>query len=163
MMAHTTFIRAAGTEDAPRIVALLNAAFAMERAFIDRDRTSIDEITRLLGTGTFFVVDGDGGGLAACMYIEPRGASAYLGMLAVDPSGQKHGLGRQMMAAAERHCTALGCRTLDIRIVNRRTELPPFYYRLGFVERGTAPFQDPSLTKPCHFVLTSKELTEQVR
>jgi GNAT superfamily N-acetyltransferase len=163
MMAHAIPIRAAGTEDAPRIVALLNAAFAMERAFIDRDRTSIEEITRLLGTGTFFVADGDGGGLAACMYIEPRGPRAYLGMLAVDPSGQKRGVGTQMMAAAERHCAALGCRTIDIRIVNRRTELPPFYRRLGFVERGTAPFEDPSLTRPCHFVLMSKELTEPVR
>ena len=53
MMAHAVLIRAAGTEDAPRIVALLNAAFALERAFIDRYRTSIDEMTRLLDTGTF--------------------------------------------------------------------------------------------------------------
>jgi GNAT superfamily N-acetyltransferase len=154
-------VRGAGVDDAPAITALVNAAFAMERAFVDRDRTSIDEITGLLGAGTFFVVDGDSGRLAACMYIEPRGDRAYLGMLAVDPAGQQRGLGRQMMAAAERHCAAIGCNAIDIRIVDRRTELPPFYRRLGFVERGTAPFDDPLLTKPCHFVLMSKELAEQ--
>lgn len=160
-MVNAIRIRAAGPVDAPRIVALLNAAFVMEREFVDRDRTSIGEIVRLLGTGTFLVVDGAGGGLAACMYIEARGDRAYLGMLAIDPSEQKRGLGRQMMAGAERHCAELGCRAIDIRIVNRRTELPPFYRRLGFVEGGTAPFEDPLLTKPCHFVLMSKELTRQ--
>jgi GNAT superfamily N-acetyltransferase len=154
----TITIRAAEIGDVPAIVGLLNVAFAMERAFIDRDRTSVDEITQLLGTGTFFVVDGDGGGIAACMYIEARGDRAYLGMLAVDPAAQKRGLGKQMMAAAERHCAAIGCRAIDIRIVDRRTELPPFYRRLGFVESGTAPFDDPLLTRPCHFLLMSKEV-----
>jgi GNAT superfamily N-acetyltransferase len=158
-MVNAAVIRAAVIEDAPAIAALVNAAFVMERAFVDRDRTSVEEITRLLGTGTFVVVDGDGGRLAACMYIEARGARAYLGMLAVDPANQKRGLGREMMAAAERQCAALGCTAIDIRIVDRRTELPPFYRRLGFVERGTAPFDDPLLTRPCHFVLMSKELS----
>jgi hypothetical protein len=36
-------LRTAGTADVPRIVALLNAAFAMERDFVDRDRTSAGE------------------------------------------------------------------------------------------------------------------------
>ena len=31
----------------PRLVALINAAFAMERAFVDRDRTSVEEISKL--------------------------------------------------------------------------------------------------------------------
>ena len=48
--------RTAGAGDVPAIVALLNAAFAMERAFIDKDRTSAEEIARYMGTGTFFVV-----------------------------------------------------------------------------------------------------------
>jgi hypothetical protein len=67
-------------------------------------------------------------------------------------------MGRQMMAAAERHAVSLGCHAIDIRIVNRRTELPPFYRWLGFVDRGTEPFEDPLLTKPCHFICMSKEL-----
>ncbi len=49
-------------DDVPRIVALLNAAFAMERDFIDNDRTSTPEIERYMTTGTFFVVDGEAGG-----------------------------------------------------------------------------------------------------
>ena len=150
------FPRRATTGDIPRIVALLNAAFAMERDFIDKDRTSAPEIERYMTTGTFFVVDADAGGLASCMYLEQRGSRLYLGMLAVDPSQQGRGLGRQMMAAAEHHAADSGCDAIDIRIVNRRTELPPFYRALGFVDNGTEPLEDPKLTKPAHFLRMTK-------
>ena len=151
-------IRTAAADDVSRIVALLNAAFAMERAFIDRDRTSAAEIAQYLATGTFFVVDAEDGALATCMYLEQRGDRVYLGMLAVNPAQQGRGLGRQMMAAAECHAASLGCHAIDIRIVDRRTELPPFYRSLGFVDNGTEPFVDPLLTKPCHFIRMAKEL-----
>jgi predicted N-acetyltransferase YhbS len=157
-MTHSIAIRTATADDVPAVVALLNEAFAMERAFVDRDRTSIAEITHYFGTGTFLVVDGANGALAACMYLEPRGDHLYLGMLAVSPAHQGHGLGRQMMAAAERQATELGCSAIDIRIVNRRTELPPFYRALGFVECGTEPFEDPLLTQPSHFVQMTKKV-----
>ena len=158
-MTDATSIRHAVPADIPRIVALLNVAFAMERAFVDRDRTSVEEITANLGTGTFLVIDGDDDALAACAYLEQRGDRVYLGMLAVDPSHQGRGLGRRMMAAAEAQAAGLGCRAIDIRIVDRRVELPPLYRALGFVDNGTAPFDEPLLTKPCHFILMSKEVT----
>jgi predicted N-acetyltransferase YhbS len=155
-MADTIAIRTAGTGDVSGIVALLNAAFAMERDFIDKDRTSAPEIERYMTTGTFFVVDGDEEGLASCMYLEQRGDRLYLGMLAVNPSQQARGLGKQMITAAERHAASLGCRALDIRIVDLRTELPPFYRALGFVDNGTEPLNEPLLTKPAHFIRMTK-------
>ena len=160
-MASTISIRTATADDVPAVVDLLNRAFAMERAFVDRDRTTAAEIAQLQATGTFFVVDGGAGVLAACMYVEKRGDRIYLGMLAVHPAQQKRGLGRQMMADAERHAAGLGCRAIDIRIVDRRTELPPFYRSLGFVDNGTEVFEDPLLTRPCHFILMSKDLTRR--
>jgi predicted N-acetyltransferase YhbS len=159
-MASTISIHQATQDDVPRIVALLNAAFAMERAFIDRDRTSAAEIAQYLATGTFFVVDAEAGGaLTSCMYLEQRGDRLYLGMLAINPAQQGRGLGRQMMAEAQSRAASLGCHAIDIRIVDRRTELPPFYRSLGFVDNGTEPFVDPLLTKPCHFIRMVKELT----
>src|SRR3954463_8692321 len=119
-----TDIRSAEARDIPAIVALLNAAFAMERDFIDKDRTSAPEIERYMTTGTFLVVDGHGGRLAACVYLEQRGHRLYLGMLAVDPSRQGSGLGKRMMTAAETHAAARGCDAIEIRIVNRRPEPP---------------------------------------
>jgi predicted N-acetyltransferase YhbS len=155
-MANTVAIRTATADDVPRIVALLNTAFAMERDFIDKDRTSTPEIERYMTTGAFYVVDGDAGGLSSCMYLEQRGDRMYLGMLAVAPRLQGRGLGRRMMDEADRRATAHGCCALDIRIVDRRTELPPFYRKLGFVDNGTEPLNEPLLTKPAHFIRMTK-------
>jgi hypothetical protein len=53
----------------------------------------------------------------------------------------------------------MGCRVIEIRILNLRTELPPFYRALGFVETGvTDPVDDPFSRKPYHFILMSKGL-----
>jgi len=157
-MTNTIAIRTATADDVTRIVSLLNAAFAMERAFVEHDRTSVEEITRYRETGTFFIVDAEGDSLASCMYLKQRGDRLYLGMLAVNPARQGTGLGRQMMAAAERHAASLGCVAIDIRIVNLRTELPPFYRLLGFVDNGTEPLNDPLLTKPAHFIRMTKRV-----
>ena len=157
-MSDTIAIRTAAARDVPKIVALLNVAFAMERDFVARDRTSGAEISELMRTGTFLVADG-GDALAACAYVEFHGIRAYMGMLAVDPSLQGRGLGRRMIAAVEKRASDAGCTGIDIKIVDRRVELPPLYRALGFRDNGTAPFDDPLLTRPCHFLLMSKELT----
>jgi GNAT superfamily N-acetyltransferase len=150
-------IREAGPGDVPALVALINAAFAVEWDFVNRDRTSPDEIRGLMTTGTFFVV-GIAPDVHACVYLERRARRVYLGMLSVQPAQQKRGLGRRLMAESEARCRTWGCAGIDIRIVNRRTELPPIYKRMGFVDRGTEPFEDPLLKKPCHFMLMSKDL-----
>jgi predicted N-acetyltransferase YhbS len=159
-MADTITIRSASAVDIPGIVTLLNAAFAMEWDFIARDRTSAPEIERYMTTGTFSVVDGGTDALASCMYLEQRGDRMYLGMLAVRPGQQGSGLGRRMMDEAERQTVARGCVAIDLRIVDRRTELPPFYRKLGFVDNGTEPLVDPKLTKPAHFIRMTKAVTQ---
>jgi hypothetical protein len=63
------------------------------------------------------------------------------------------------MREAESYARAAGCRVLDIRIVNLRTELPAIYRKFGFVETGTEVLQDTEkFTQPVHFVRMSKEL-----
>jgi hypothetical protein len=63
------------------------------------------------------------------------------------------------MTAAEAYGRARGCLVADITVVNLRTELPPFYRRLGYVETGTEPFPDDQATfRPCHLVTMSKPL-----
>jgi GNAT superfamily N-acetyltransferase len=151
-------VTAATSADAPRLVALINRAFAVERFFMTRDRTTLDEIERYLATGEFLVVRGSGDELAACVYLELRGARAYVGMLSVDPSQQKSGFGRAMMDAAEGRAVQRGCHAVDIRVVNLREELPPFYRARGYVERGQEPFENPFATQPAHYILMSKEL-----
>jgi hypothetical protein len=64
-----------------------------------------------------------------------------------------------MVEEAESYARAAGCEFMDLRIVNLRTELPPFYRRLGYVETGTEPFvADAKPSQPCHFIKMSKPL-----
>jgi len=151
-------LRSATAADVPAIVALVNAAFAVEKAFVDGERTSAEEIHQLLGKGVFLLADGDAGAPAACAYVEQRGYRAYLGMLSVDPARQGAGLGKQMMTVAVEYCRSRRVRSLDIKILSLRTELPPFYRKLGFVEEGTGPYVNPQCTRPAHFILMSKNL-----
>lgn len=154
-------VRIAEPADAEALTALINSAFLVERFFLDGDRIDLDSVRALLDKGKFLVVDGDGV-LAACAYLELRGETAYLGLLSVDPSRQRAGLGSALMAAAEDHCRKAGARFVDIQIVNVRQELPAFYRRLGYVENGTAPFPAEANPKlPCHFVKMSKALSAE--
>jgi hypothetical protein len=64
-----------------------------------------------------------------------------------------------MMKAAEEHCRRVGCHHLDLRVVNLRQELPPFYRQRGYVETGTSPFPvDQPVKLACHFIEMSKSL-----
>jgi GNAT superfamily N-acetyltransferase len=148
-----------GTDlDAETIAALVNAAFKVERFFIDGDRISPEKVREMMRRGKFMLAE-DGGAMTACVYVEIREQRGYFGLLAVAPARQGEGLGRKMVAEAENYARDAGCEFMDLRIVNIRAELPPFYRRLGYVETGTEPFAaDARPTQPCHFVKMSKAL-----
>jgi GNAT superfamily N-acetyltransferase len=153
-------IRPATTADAPALLELINRAFAVEKFFLDRERLTAEQLDGYLGVGTFFLLEDTGAAPAASLYFEQHGDRAYVGMLAVNPDRQGQGIGRQMMTFAEQHARALGCGGVDIRVVNLREELPPFYRSLGYVESGRSePVDDPGASKPYHFILMAKNLT----
>jgi N-acetylglutamate synthase-like GNAT family acetyltransferase len=155
-------IRIAGTGDADAITNVINVAFRRaENFFIERNRIEPDKVREFLGTGEFLLANDDDS-VVGCVYIEPRGDRAYLGLLAVDPSRQASGLGSRLMTAAEDRCRELGCKFVDLQIVNLRRELPEFYHRRGYAETGTAPFTSGIPTKlPCHFIKMTKPLGGQ--
>jgi len=154
-----TQIRVGEAQDAARIAALVNAAFRPERSFSDADRTNIDKVSALLETGRFFLIFEDEA-LAGCVYAEVRGERGYFGLLAVDPTRQRAGLGGRLIDEAEKHCRAAGCRFMDLTFVNAREKLPGYYRRFGYKENGTLPFPtDQAKPKfPVHLVRMSKEL-----
>ena len=138
----------------------MNAAFKVERFFVDGDRTDLSEISSMLRKGRFLLAEEDGR-LLGSVYVEIRGERGYFGLLAIDPARQRAGLGRRLVAEAEAEALATGCRAMDIQVVNLRLELPPFYRRLGYVEIGTAPFPEHApATQPCHFIRMAKGLCE---
>lgn len=156
-LVHPRF-RLAEMRDVAAIVEIINAAFRVERFFIGRDRTDADSVRTLMATGQFILAE-DSERLAGCVYVELRKERGYFGLLSVDPARQKSGLGTGLIAAAENYFREAGCRFSDMRIVNIRAELPPFYRRLGYVEISTSPFIAEAKPKlPCHFINMSKPL-----
>lgn len=151
--------RIATSPDVDSIVRVINDAFrAAESFFVDRDRIDATKIAAMMQAGKFLVNE-EGERITACVYVELRGDRAYFGLLAVDPSAQKKGLGRAMIAVVEDYAREAGCRFMDMRLVNLRAELPPFYKRLGYAETSTEPFTADVETKlPCHFINMSKPL-----
>ena len=145
--------------DGPTIRRVINAAYLVERAFLTGDRISNEELERCFDTGTFLVAARGDEPVSASVFLRSLGARrTYLGLLAVDPALQGQGLGALMMSAAERHCRERGDEAIEIRVVNLRTELPPFYVARGFVETGIEPFEDPRLLKPAHFITMTLRL-----
>ena len=158
-MNQSSEIRLAVPSDAEQITAVINAAFRIaEEFFIDGNRITLAEVQQSFASGAFLVA-GNGDALCGCVYVEPRGERAYLGLLSVDPASQQKGLGSRLMTAAEEFGRRRGARFMDIYIVNLRTDLPPFYEQRGYSENGTTPFPPDVPTKqPCHFINMSKPL-----
>jgi GNAT superfamily N-acetyltransferase len=151
-------LRDASDADAPLLAALITAAYRVEDFFVTGDRIDTDEVLERMRHGRFLVLE-DGGALAGCVYVRVNGDTGYFGLLSTDPSRQRQGIGARLIAAAEEACRAAGCGEMEIEVVNLRTELPPFYRRLGYSERGVRPFPDADrATRGCHFIVMRKPL-----
>jgi GNAT superfamily N-acetyltransferase len=137
----------------------------VESFFKRGDRLDLAEVQAGFAKGRFILAEQDGV-IVGCVYLEPgveracTGAErAYIGLLSVEPSLQGSGLGKRLMTAAEEYCRSAGCAFVDLRVVNLRTELPPFYRKLGYGQTGTEPFPPEAHTEiPCHFLIMSKSL-----
>ena len=152
-------IRIATEADLDPLLQLINIAFEVERFFKIEDRLDAASLRSYFEKGSFLVIE-EQGNLLAAVYVERAGDRAYLGLLSVDPTQQKRGLGRRLTAAAEEFAREMGARFMDLTVVNLRSELPPIYEKLGYQVTGTAPFpvEQMPVTMPCHFICMTKEL-----
>jgi ribosomal protein S18 acetylase RimI-like enzyme len=162
-----TSIRRARPSDTTAVTDLVNRAFAIERAFIDAERTTADEIASLIASGCFLVLE-YAGGIGAAVLVQGPGqragvppSHAYLGMLSVQPELQGQGLGLRLVRVAEAMAEATGATSMTLQIVSLREELSRWYKSLGYREVGTAPFSHQSLKRPCHFIEMTKSLARE--
>ena len=163
-------VRIAQNEDAERITSIINSAFRRaEEFFVEGDRINVESVLNFLNSGKFLLAESEDT-LLGCVYVEPHAIPgdsssahlqdrAYLGLLSVDPAHQQCGLGSVLMDAAEEYCRGLGASFMNIKVVNLREELLPYYRKRGYVEIGTSRFPEDVETKvSCHFIDMSKPL-----
>jgi len=146
-------LEVAAPADVGAIVALVESAFRGEASragwtteadLLDGRRTGPDEIGAFLADpGQCILLERDpAGGLLASVVLRRDGDAAWLGMLAVQPTRQGAGLGRQVVAGAERWAQAhWQSRRMRMTVIVQREELIAWYERRGYRRTGeTAPF-----------------------
>jgi ribosomal protein S18 acetylase RimI-like enzyme len=82
------------------------------------------------------------GRVVACCQLEHREDHAYFGMFAVSPALQGAGLGKLIIAEAERQARATwGAREMHMTVISVREDLIAWYERRGYRRTGrTSPF-----------------------
>lgn len=77
------------------------------------------------------------GRIVACCQLEHRGAHAYFGMFAVSPALQGAGLGKAIIAEAERQArTTWGVTEMHMTVISVRDDLIAWYERRGYRRTG---------------------------
>lgn len=151
-------IRTGESTDVDILVSLINIAFVVEQIAIEGDRVDADKVRAYMNRGRFLLLE-DAASVLGCVYAELRGEHGYVGLLSVEPTLQRRGLGRRLMAAAEQYVRDAGCASVALRIISARPELLRFYAKLGFAETGISPMPvDAPLKMACHFIHLSKPL-----
>ncbi|HJT54745.1 MAG TPA: GNAT family N-acetyltransferase [Candidatus Angelobacter sp.] len=133
-------IRVALIEEADEVARIINAAFEVERPFRLRgDRTSTEDVRQLMSSGNTFFLAEENRRIVGTVYVRINGQTGYFGMLSVDPTLQRNGIGRALREHVEGFCKQRGCREMTLTTGDFRTELLPYYARAGYRVVSTEP------------------------
>ena len=139
--------RAASRLDADAIAQLVNKAYRPESGasgwtheadLVAGNRTSASQVAETISKPDSVILLGlNSSEIVACVHIEKDGNNSYIGMLAVNPTLQGAGAGKQLLAYAENYAASVfGSEKFVIVVVSERTELISFYLRRGYQKTG---------------------------
>jgi GNAT superfamily N-acetyltransferase len=141
-------------DDVPAAVDLVESAYRGERsragwtteaAMLEGQRTDAAELTAIVSSSKrelVLAIDAQGE-LIGCCGLEERGDGvAHFGPFAVRPRLQGGGVGKLLLAEAERVARDVwACHTLEMTVIAQRDDLIAWYLRRGYVLTGeTLPF-----------------------
>ena len=174
-VASPTF-RTATAADVPSLVALIESAYRGESSragwtteadLLEGRRTDSEGVMAVLqGQDSRMVVVESDGALLACCQLEDRRGHAYFGMFAVRPELQGGGLGRRLLAEAERLAgEQWGAKQMHMTVISAREDLIAWYVRRGYTRTGRTsafPYGNERFGRPTRedleFELLVKEL-----
>ena len=139
--------RAADAGDVERVVALVESAYrgdasrvgwTTEADLLDGRRTGRDDIEAILARArSRLLLAEQDGEMIACAHVMVEDGAGYFGMFSVDPQRQGGGLGKQVLAEAERIVREeWGCEAMRMTVIDVRDELIAFYERRGYHRTG---------------------------
>ncbi|MFB7511596.1 GNAT family N-acetyltransferase [Streptomyces broussonetiae] len=144
--------RAATDADVDVLVALIESAYrgdssrtgwTTEADILQGQRTDPEGVLEVIKSpdSRLLTVEQDGG-VVACCQLEHRGDHAYFGMFAVSPALQGAGLGKVVMAEAERQAREdWGVTEMHMTVISVRNDLITWYERRGYRRTGQmSPF-----------------------
>jgi len=149
---HTLTFRTATVADIPAIVELVTSAYRGEASragwtteadLLDGTRIEPDVLRQdILRDRSLVLLAEIDGRLVACAHIADDGDAGYFGMFSVTPVQQGAGIGKQMMAEAERIVGEdWALPRMRMTVIDVRAELIAFYERRGYQRTGiTRPF-----------------------
>lgn len=139
--------RTATAADVPAIVALVQGAYrgdasrvgwTTEADLLDGQRIDAEGVLQIIGkAGSRVLLIERDGMLIACCQIERQDDAAYFGMFSVAPGQQGCGLGKAVLAEAERIARdQWQCPAMRMTVIEQRAELIAWYERRGYRRSG---------------------------
>lgn len=139
--------RAATEADIDAVVALVESAYRGESSragwtteadLLDGRRTGPDEIGEYLARPRSLILLAErAGDLLACAHVAEEDGAGYFGMFSVRPTLQGNGLGKRVLAEAERIVRETWrLPAMRMTVIDSRAELIAFYERRGYRRTG---------------------------
>jgi len=145
-------LRIATADDRPAVEAIVEAAYKHYVARIGRKPgPMLDDYGALIEAGRVHVMENDGTPKGVLVLI-PEADAMLLDNIAVDPSAQGAGLGREMMNFAEDAARNAGYKAIRLYTNAMMTENIALYTRAGYVETHRG------VEKGLHRVYMTKQL-----
>ena len=143
----TLTFRRATADDIDAVVALVESAYrgdasragwTTEADLLDGRRTGADDIRACLDRARSVIVLAERGGqLVACAHVAVEDDAGYFGMFSVVPTLQGAGVGKRVLAEAERIVRdEFGLARMRMTVIDVRDELIGFYQRRGYRRTG---------------------------
>jgi ribosomal protein S18 acetylase RimI-like enzyme len=154
--------RHAGLDDIPALVALVTASYRGEASrqgwtteadLLDGDRIDPALLRVDIERDDSLVLVAERDGLMlACAHVAAEDGAGYFGMFSVRPDCQAQGLGRRVLAEAERIVREeFGLPLMRMTVIDLREELIRWYQRRGYRRTGIRkpfPYGDPRFGLP---------------